>query len=126
MPTNHIIDYNAITDYIAEENRRDLRRTWSPYDMLLHNINNVLTNLLNGWEEDARTIAITLDHDQKKVTVFGDPIPDPKPDTSLDTLAYMCDKPPQEQLYHLFDDLVDFAKRNDQYDRFFKAIYTET
>ena len=94
--------------------------------MLLHNINNVLTNLLNGWEEDARTIAITLDHDQKKVTVFGDPIPDPKPDTPLDTLAYMKDKPPQEQLYHLFDDLVDFAKRNDQYDRFFKEIYTET
>lgn len=122
MPITHIIDYDAITHYLEEEHERNPNRTWTSFDILLTNINNSLTYLLNTETESTRTIAITLDSTNREVTVFGTPIEIPQ--EPLIVLAYMRDKSAQEQLYHLFTDLVDYAKRTEQYDRFFRSIET--
>lgn len=122
MPITHIIDYDAVQAFLIQETQNDPDRDYSPFDFLHDNIKKPLAHLLNSYKEPTRTIAITLDSATRKVTVFGTPIPNPK--KPLIVLKYLCDKPPQEQLYHLFTDLVNYAKRTEKYDRFFRSIET--
>jgi hypothetical protein len=123
MPTTYIIDYDAMQAFLKQETQNDPERDYTPFDFLHDNIEKPLAWMLNTKTEPTRTIAVTLDSTNREVTVFGEPIEIPQ--QPLFVLAYMRDKTPQEQLYHLFTDLVDYAQRTEQYDRFFRAIQTE-
>lgn len=121
MPTTYIIDYDAMQAFLKQETQNDPERDYTPFDFLHDNIEKPLASILNTKLEPTRTIAITIDSTNREVTVFGEPL---EPKEPLFVLAYMRDKPAQEKLYYLFTDLIDYAKRTEQYDRFFRSIET--
>ena len=121
MLTTLIIDYDAIETYIAEENTRNPNRTHTFFDLLLENTKTVLAWVVQGSEDTTRSIWIQLDESKKEATIFGEPIELPENKTLI-TLTSMKDKPVKEQLWLLFTELEDYAKRTEQYDRFFRVV----
>ncbi len=115
----YVIQYDAIEKHLEEENIRAPNRTWNVFDLLLLNTNTALKSLINGDETAWRSIAVTLDDSKKLVTVFDTPIEFNK--EKIVVFAWMKDKKPEEQLYYLFTETVNYA-RTEQYDKFFRVV----
>ena len=117
-----VIDIDAIEAHLCNCDFIDKDRTYSYLDLLLSNLKNCLPDLINVSYERGRSIAVSLDSQKNIVTIFGEQIMENEIKSNLEVLGSMKDKPFQVQLWNLFSEAMDYAKRIGKYDEFFKKI----
>ena len=109
-----IIKYKELCKDLDKETEHDPWRDHSYLDLLRENTERNIDELLNGGE----TIAVDIDYDKKTVTVFWTPL-----QGEYHTLLgeeYLSTK--EQQLYHLFTEAEDVARRSGIYDKYFMRL----
>ncbi len=113
MPTTDlIIKYDDMKAYLAKQEKIDPERTHTIFDLLLEHIDNACVWVINGNDKKGRSVAVTLDHESKKISIFGDELL--IKEKCVFPLAYMKILPIHEQIYTLFNMAYEEAKKTHQ------------
>lgn len=113
MPTTDlIIKYDDMKAYLAKQEKIDPERTYTIFDILLEHIDNACIWVINGNDKEGRSVAVTLDHESKKISIFGSELS--IKEECVSPFAYMKILPIHEQIYSLFNMAYEEAKKTHQ------------
>lgn len=110
-----VIHFDKLKDHLDGLETLDPERTWSPLDFMRSTVQYNLSNLLTGEKRDAGMIEI--DHDNRVVTILGDPI-----EWTVKLSPMFNDLPYEEKLYKMFADAREYADYIGKSDEFFEKI----